>query len=156
MDDDVVFRFIVPGKLPSLNEVIQANRQHAQVGAELKRAVQYRIMWAIKQASVSSGIKRIPDGWTDGCDLHVVWLEPDRRRDVDNIESGNKFILDALVKLEFLPDDSQRYVKQIVPLVGLLRGEALKKYPGGCVVVRVMRHFPGLDLDEDYIHNLIL
>jgi len=39
-----------------------------------------------------------------------AWHEPNRRRDADNVAFAKKFILDALVGLGVLPDDSRKYV----------------------------------------------
>ena len=44
----------------------------------------------------------------------MVYHEPDRRRDVDNIYSANKFILDALRKAGIIKNDSQKYVKDVI------------------------------------------
>ena len=42
------------------------------------------------------------------------WYEKDRRRDLDNIYSGKKFILDALVKCGVLQNDTQKWVIGLV------------------------------------------
>lgn len=45
--------------------------------------------------------------------LDVAWYEPDRRRDRDNVETGIKFILDALKKCGRIPNDTRRFVRDI-------------------------------------------
>lgn len=45
--------------------------------------------------------------------LKISWYEPNRRRDIDNITAGMKFILDGMVKASVIKDDSQRYVKGV-------------------------------------------
>lgn len=47
------------------------------------------------------------------CEISISWLEKTRRRDVDNIQSSQKFILDALQKAGVLINDNRKYVKQI-------------------------------------------
>ena len=42
--------------------------------------------------------------------MRFTWTEPNRRRDCDNIASAKKFILDALVKMRVLENDTQKYV----------------------------------------------
>jgi len=38
------------------------------------------------------------------------WYEKDRRRDLDNIASAKKFILDALTESGVIDNDSQKYI----------------------------------------------
>ena len=104
-----MIKYTLDIKLPSLNEVINANRTHQMAGAKLKKTIEDELCWLIK----SQGLKRI----TRPCIVHIKWQEKDKRRDVDNIISSQKFILDSLVKMGVLPDDNQKWVKQIVPIV---------------------------------------
>lgn len=41
------------------------------------------------------------------------WVEPDNKRDIDNIEAAIKFILDGLKKAKVIPDDSRRWVPKV-------------------------------------------
>lgn len=43
--------------------------------------------------------------------VRFEWHERTKKRDADNIASAKKFILDALVKMGVLADDSRKYVK---------------------------------------------
>jgi Holliday junction resolvase RusA-like endonuclease len=97
--------FVIEGKLPSLNEVIRENRSNRYAGAKLKKEIETLIGWAIKKAKLTP--------ITNSCVIEVDWHEATKRRDVDNIHSSVKFILDALVKNGTLKNDSRRYVKQI-------------------------------------------
>jgi len=45
--------------------------------------------------------------------IEFAWFEKNARRDPDNIRAGSKFLLDALVKLAIIPDDSQKWVHEI-------------------------------------------
>lgn len=45
--------------------------------------------------------------------LEFVWYEPNRKRDIDNVIFGEKFILDGLVEMGILENDSQKYVTQV-------------------------------------------
>ena len=42
--------------------------------------------------------------------IHFHWQEGTKRRDLDNIAAGKKFILDAMVKAGKLKDDNRRFV----------------------------------------------
>ena len=99
--------FIINEKLPSLNEVIRENRANRYAGAKLKKDIEAIIGWSIKKAA----LKPI----TNPCVIDIEWHEATKRRDVDNIQSSQKFILDALVKNGILQNDSRKYVKQIYP-----------------------------------------
>jgi len=92
----------IPFRLPSLNEVIGANRTNPYAGAKLKRDTEERLIWTIRQAK----LKPV----TLPCIVHMLFVEPNRRRDADNVESAKKFILDALVKAGILVNDSPKYV----------------------------------------------
>lgn len=109
MSKDKIMSFRINGKLPSLNEVIAENRKGARAGAALKRAVQERIGWELKPFLLKKAVRPV----TGPCRIHIFWHEDDLRRDVDNIQSAQKFILDALVDAGVLPDDGRRYVRQI-------------------------------------------
>lgn len=43
--------------------------------------------------------------------VRFEWHERTKKRDADNIASAKKFILDALVKMKVLEDDSRKFVK---------------------------------------------
>ena len=94
--------FIIKEKLPSLNETISANRANRYAGAKLKKDIEAIIGWAIRAAA----LKPI----TNPCVINIEWHEATKRRDVDNIHSSVKFILDAMVKNGILQNDSRKYV----------------------------------------------
>lgn len=101
--------FIIREKLPSLNETISANRANRYAGAKLKKNIEDCIGWAIIEAVATKSLKPV----TNPCVIEIEWHEATMRRDVDNIQSSQKFILDAMVKNGILKNDSRRYVKQI-------------------------------------------
>ena len=95
-------QFTIRIKLPSLNDYVNACRQSPYIGAALKKRTDAQIAGEIMAAN----IRRI----SDPCIVCMVFLETDKRRDVDNVESARKYILDALVGTGILLDDSPRYV----------------------------------------------
>lgn len=101
--DAPVLRIEMPIKLPSLNEYVNACRSNPYVGAKMKKDSEELIGWFIKKIAP----------FRNPVEVSFTWVEPNRRRDVDNIAFGKKFILDALVKNGVLEDDSQRYVRAL-------------------------------------------
>lgn len=45
--------------------------------------------------------------------IDITWYEKDARRDFDNITFAQKFILDSLVQIKVLKDDSRKFVKRV-------------------------------------------
>lgn len=101
--DAPVLRIEMPIKLPSLNEYVNACRSNPYVGAKMKKDSEELIGWFIKKIAP----------FRNPVEVSFTWVEPNRRRDVDNIAFGKKFILDALVKNGVLQDDSQKYVRAL-------------------------------------------
>ena len=101
--------FTIDAQLPSLNEYTNACRSHWSKGAEFKSSIESLIGWSIKSAMSKGTLKPIDKP----CEVHIYWHEATRRRDVDNIQSAQKFILDALQHFKIIKNDSRRYVKQI-------------------------------------------
>jgi len=107
--------FVVWGRLPGLNGIISADRSHWSVGAKLKRESLEAVMWYIRAA----GLKRIDKPVI----IHYRFYEENRLRDVGNVLAGaDKVIEDALVKCGVLPDDGQKWVRNIVPWFGVDKG----------------------------------
>lgn len=98
--------FTIPFRLPSLNEVIEKNRANRYMGAKLKRETEDPIVWLINS-------KRVPTITEYPVVIEIEWHEASRKRDVDNIQSSQKFVLDAMVRSGMLHNDSRRYVSQV-------------------------------------------
>lgn len=101
--------FEIHGRLPSLNEVINVNRTNRYAGAKLKRDIENLICIAIRNAMQNGSLSTV----NSPCIVCIQWCEKTRRRDADNIQSSQKFILDALVKCGILKNDSRKYVAQV-------------------------------------------
>ena len=94
----------LPIRLHSLNEYIGACRRNAYHGAQMKRTDQKAVEWYIRSQLRGVRLKK---------PVRVLyrWYEPNRRRDLDNISSyGRKVIQDALVNCVVLVGDSWRYI----------------------------------------------
>ena len=109
----MIYKFSIDQRLPGLNELIHANRTNKYVGAKLKRETEEIISYYIMNAVNNGNLKPIQGA----CIINFDWCEKTKKRDVDNIQSSQKFILDALQKTGILVNDSQKYVQQTYPRV---------------------------------------
>jgi Holliday junction resolvase RusA-like endonuclease len=89
-------KLVIPHRLPSLNEVIGANRGNKYAGAKLKKQTQTMIEHHIKLQDI---------GKFEKVRIDIDWYEPNKKRDFDNISSAKKFILDAMVSCGMIPND---------------------------------------------------
>lgn len=94
----------LPGKWPSLNQYIAAERTHRMAGAKMK--AEYTDIAYFACISQNLPLFKRP------VKIHFVWYSTNRRMDTDNIR-WCKPILDGLVLAGVLPDDSQRWVQQL-------------------------------------------
>lgn len=90
----------IPLRLPGLNEYTRANRANRYEGAKTKAQYERVIAYYLRGLPVL----RPP------VTIDFLWVEENRRRDLDNIAFAKKFILDALVKCGKLEDDNRRVV----------------------------------------------
>lgn len=100
----------IPMRLPSLNEYINAcktqgyrsyyKNKHWNKGNQMKQQIQKDIEPYLKKLGV----------FNNGIRVNFTWIEPDKKRDLDNICFAKKFILDAMVNGGVIPDDNSRYV----------------------------------------------
>lgn len=109
VDVKIISQFTIDGRLPSLNEYTRVNRRNRYEANKLKQKSQMDISIAIKNAHIKPIDEPIM--------LFIKWYEKDAKRDVDNIISAKKFILDALVNECVLKDDGRKYVKQCFDIV---------------------------------------
>ncbi len=93
--------------MPSLNEYTASCRSNAYKGAKFKSDIEEAIGWSIRRALASRTLQK-PTG---AVLVKFEWHEKTKKRDADNIAFSKKFILDALVKMRVLEDDSRKYVK---------------------------------------------
>jgi Holliday junction resolvase RusA-like endonuclease len=96
--------FTIDGKLPGLNDIVREARTHWSRGARQKKE------WTRACAYYAMKLQRI----SSSCKIQFTWIEPDKRRDVDNIAAGAKFILDGMIEAGKLAGDGRQWVRQIV------------------------------------------
>lgn len=91
-------RLIIPGQLPGANTYIDACRRNKHLANKLKHQAESTVMWSAK--SQLRGVR------LDGpVIMRYTWVEPNRRRDKDNIAFAKKFVQDALVRAGVLAND---------------------------------------------------
>lgn len=90
----------IPMKLPSLNEYINDCRKNKYVGAETKIKI---------ERDLSFFINKLPK-YERPIKIHFIWIEGNKKRDLDNICFAKKFILDTMVKCGKLKDDNRKCV----------------------------------------------
>lgn len=93
---------IIPGRFPSLNDYIAAERKNRHIAAKMKRDETKRVADIAANSDMPTFEKPVH--------VYFTWVEPNRRRDIDNIAFAHKFILDGLVDAGVLKGDSQKYV----------------------------------------------
>mgnify|MGYP005816472919 FL=1 len=94
----------IPGKLNNLNDYIAAERTNRYKGANLKSENGNIVSAAVRQCLKGVRIDK-------PVFMHYTWYEPNKRRDLDNISSfGRKVIQDALVGAGVLKDDGWSHV----------------------------------------------
>ena len=101
MNNKCIFR----GRLPSLNEYIKVLNNNRYYANTFKQAVESDLLWAIKNSRMKPTDKP--------CIANITFHEENRRRDIDNIYSANKYILDALRKAGIIKNDSQKYITDV-------------------------------------------
>lgn len=101
--------FTIWQKLPSLNEITNNNRNNKYAGAREKKQLQADVGWAIKLAVREDTLHAI----NEPVSITFEYYEKNKKRDLDNVASCAKYILDSLVENEILKDDNVQYVKEI-------------------------------------------
>ena len=97
-------KLIIPGRLPALNDFINAERTNRYKAAHMKREDMDKVLWAAKVSL---------RGWkaSGRVRMYYTWYEPNQRRDMDNVSSyGRKVIQDALVEGGYLPNDGWKNI----------------------------------------------
>lgn len=96
----------IPGLLPGLNEYIEAERGKKGMykAASMKKKVEHVIGIMIK--SQLRGVR-----FTGPVVMHYTWIEPNKRRDKDNIAFAKKFIQDSLVQMGVLENDGWKHIE---------------------------------------------
>jgi len=96
-------KFIIKGRLPSLNEYVEACRSSKYKASSIKKQIDTTIAYQLPHTRL--------EGLYDYC---FIWTEPDKRRDHDNIASAAKFIFDAMQQKRIIRNDGWKNVGNIL------------------------------------------
>lgn len=94
--------FTIPGRLPSLNVQFKVGVYRFTQSKNRQKVKDYIASWILAS--------HVPFFKTQ-VQVTFRWIEPNRMRDYDNIEAGTKLIMDALVMMDRIPGDSQRWAR---------------------------------------------
>lgn len=92
--------FEIPGRFVSLNEFYRMHRYEQHVTKEEHDG---RVALCAKAAGIKPARGRIT--------YHVHWVEQNRKRDLDNVAFGKKFVQDGLVKAGIIPNDTHHEIE---------------------------------------------
>ena len=94
----------IPGRFPSMNEFIEANRTHKQKGNKMKKDDQNTICLYLMQQHRKLHLDK-------PVKLFYSFYEPNKKRDLDNISGYfHKVFQDALVHCGIIHNDSWHYI----------------------------------------------
>lgn len=97
--------FEIPGRLPGTNEYQDECRKNARAGGRMKRDATDMVAWYAKAARIKPMLPPVS--------VHIEWVEPNMRRDKDNIRGGAKFILDGLQEAGVIGNDNWKWIEGI-------------------------------------------
>lgn len=90
------FEFEIPGRMPGLNDY-DAQHLHLQAAGLLKKKWTKTVALLAKESAKGCQYQTIH--------ADIQWIEPNKRRDKDNIAFAKKFIFDGLVSAGIIPND---------------------------------------------------
>lgn len=96
------FTMIIPGRLCGANDIITATNIHRFKGAGIKKM-------ETKRCALAAVVNRLPV-FKFPVSVEFHWFEPNKKRDLDNIRYGAKFILDGLRLANKLQNDGWSWV----------------------------------------------
>lgn len=97
-------KLIISGTLPGENEIIEAAKGHWIYYRDMKQINTDAVAWQAK----AQRIKPVQQA-----NFIITWIEPNKKRDKDNIMAGQKFVFDGLVTAGVLPDDRWKQVGDV-------------------------------------------
>lgn len=92
-------QFEIPGRFVGLNEFYRMNPYEQ---GKVKREHDNRVAMSAKAARIKPYERRIR--------YHVLWVEQNHRRDLDNVAFAKKFVQDGLVKAGIIRNDTSHEI----------------------------------------------
>ena len=100
--------FFVPLTLPGLNEIIDARARYFTKGK--KRVDRYQQLKKEYEGLIVAAIQLAKIKPVNRAYFIFTWIEPNRKRDKDNISAAKKFLMDSLVAAGILKSDGWKHV----------------------------------------------
>lgn len=97
------FTFEIAGKMPSLNEY-DSQHTNFRVAGRMKK---HWTELVAAQAGIAAQGRRY-----QRIEADIQWIEPNKRRDKDNISFAKKFIFDGLVLAQIIPNDGWNNIER--------------------------------------------
>lgn len=104
----MTFSLTIPGRLSGTNDIIRMAAWNRYAGGAKRKKEKELCAWHIRH---DNAIHKAH--FTNAVRVSLAWIEPNAKRDLDNITGGLKVILDALVMCKIIPNDSREWVKAI-------------------------------------------
>ena len=96
------YTVVIPLKFPSLNEYVNKCRANFKGANAYKQKI---------EAQIIPYLVDLPR-FEKPIEIGFLWVEENKRRDLDNVAFGKKFILDAMQKSGKLKNDNRKFVKR--------------------------------------------
>lgn len=97
---------VIPGKLPTLNEIINASKGNKYAYVAMKDKAINTVGWTFRQAMPGQEAPQ-------KADYVFTWYCKDKRTDKDNIMAGQKFVFDALQQIGFIKNDGWKQIGNV-------------------------------------------
>lgn len=97
-------KFVISGRLPGTNEYTKFCRTNKNYANAIKAKNEKKVIECL------DGIEKVKHYPVK---IKINWYEKNKKRDVDNISFGTKFINDALVKCGILENDGQKQIDEL-------------------------------------------
>lgn len=97
-------RFVIPGHLPSMNEIIDMAKNHPFSYRDMKRDYTDLVVIYAKKS-------KLPE--MGRVNIRITWHCQTMRQDKDNVSAGIKFILDGLQAAGVIKKDSWKLIGTI-------------------------------------------
>lgn len=88
------------GRFPSLNEYINVCRRNRYTANRVKK----------QETSRAANAARGVSPFHEPVVVEFLWVEKDKRRDIDNVAFAKKFVLDGLVQAGVIANDNAKHV----------------------------------------------
>lgn len=100
--------FTIHGRLNGTNEIIKAAAYNRFAGGAMRKRDKMRCAEEIAAQNLV-----LKSRYANAVRVSFAWIEPNGKRDIDNVTGGQKVILDALVMCGVIPNDTREWVQEI-------------------------------------------